>query len=121
MAIESLVPGDKVLIAEACTHHPAEDDIGREKIPRWLQKRTGGKLNIDIVAGRDFPDDLTPYKLIIHCAGCVFNKQEMLSRIEKAKNAKVPITNYGMVISYVHGIFTRAMDPFTKTDISSII
>jgi len=121
MAIESLVPGDKVLIAEACTHHPVEDDIGREKIPRWLQKQTGGKLNIDIVAGRDFPDDLTPYKLIIHCAGCVFNKQEMMFRIEKAKNAKVPITNYGMVISYVHGIFTRAMDPFTKTNTSSII
>lgn len=121
MAIESLVPGDKVLIAEACTHHPVEDDIGREKIPRWLQERACGKLNIDVVAGRDFPDDLMPYKLIIHCAGCVFNKQEMLSRIEKAKNAKVPITNYGMVISYVHGIFTRAMEPFTETDISPII
>lgn len=110
-AIESLVPGDKVLIAEACTHHPVEDDIGREKIPRWLQEYAGGQLNIDIVAGRDFPDDLTPYKLIIHCAGCVFNKQEMLSRIEKAKNAKVAITNYGMTIAYIHEIFDRAIEP----------
>lgn len=114
-AIGSLVPGDRVLIAEACTHHPVEDDIGREKIPRWLQEHAGGKLNIDVVAGRDFPGDLTPYKLIVHCAGCVFNKQEMLSRIEKAKKAKVPITNYGVVISYVHGMFTRAMEPFTET------
>jgi len=121
MAIKSLVPGDKVLIAEACTHHPVEDDIGREKIPRWLQEHVGGKLSIDIVAGRDFPDNLTPYSLIVHCAGCVFNKQEMLSRIKKAKNAKVPVTNYGMVISYMHGIFTRAMKPFVETDISPVI
>ena len=111
MAIESLVSGDRVLIAEACTHHPVGNDIGREKIPRWLQEHTGGKLNIDIVAGRDFPDDLTPYKLVVHCAGCVFNKQEMLSRIEKAKNAKIPITNYGMTIAYIHDIFNRAIKP----------
>ena len=111
MAIESLVSGDRVLIAEACTHHPVGNDIGREKIPRWLQEHTGGKLDIDIVAGRDFPDDLTHYKLIIHCAGCVFNKQEMRSRIEKAKNTKVPITNYGMTIAYIHGIFDRAVEP----------
>jgi len=111
-AIDSLKEGDSVLIAEACSHHPLKDDIGREKIPRWLQKYTRVNLKIDIVAGRDFPDDLTPYKLIIHCAGCVFNRQQMLSRIEKAQKASVPITNYGMAISYIHGIFDRAMRPF---------
>jgi [FeFe] hydrogenase H-cluster maturation GTPase HydF len=113
-AIDSLKEGDMVLIAEACSHHPLQDDIGREKIPRWLQEYTGVKLKIDIAAGRDFPDDLTPYKLIIHCAGCVFNRQQMLSRIEKAQKASVPITNYGMAISYIHGIFDRAMRPFVK-------
>lgn len=118
--IESLKPGDKVLIAEACTHHPVKDDIGREKIPQWLQKRARGNLKFDIVAGRDWPDDLTDYKLIVHCAGCVFNKQEMLSRISKAQSAKVPITNYGIAIAYIHNIFDRAMKPFTKTDLSTI-
>ncbi len=114
-AIDSLKEGDKVLIAEACTHHPLQDDIGREKIPKWLQKYTGVKLNIDVIAGRDLPDDLTPYKLIINCGACVFNRQEMLSRIEKAQKAKVPVTNYGMAISYIHGIFDRAMKPFAET------
>jgi len=118
-SIKSLRDGDRVLIAEACSHHPLKDDIGREKIPRWLQQYTGVKLKIDVIAGRDFPEDLTPYKLIIHCAGCVFNRQEVMSRIEKAKNVKVPITNYGMVISYVHGIFNRVMKPFTKTEIAN--
>jgi [FeFe] hydrogenase H-cluster maturation GTPase HydF len=110
-AIGSLKPGDKVLICEACTHHPVKGDIGREKIPQWLCEHAGGKLNIDIVAGRDFPLDLSPYKLIIHCAGCVFNQQEMLSRIEKARKANVPISNYGMTIAYVHGMLDRALNP----------
>ncbi len=118
--IKSLKDGDRVLIAEACSHHPLQDDIGREKIPRWLQQYTGVKLKIDVVAGRDFPDDLTPYKLIISCGACMFNRQEMLSRIEKAQKAKVPITNYGMVISYIHGIFDRAMRPFAQIDIGSV-
>ena len=113
--IKLLKGGDRVLIAEACTHHPLQDDIGRTKIPRWLQQYTGVKLKIDVVAGRDFPEDLTPYKLIISCGACMFNRQEMLSRIEKAQKSKVPITNYGMVISYIHGIFDRVMRPFAKT------
>jgi [FeFe] hydrogenase H-cluster maturation GTPase HydF len=111
-AIGSLVPGDKVLVVEACTHHPVEDDIGRVKIPRWLQEHVKGKLNIKTVAGRDFPDDLSCYKLIIHCAACVFNRQEMLSRINKAKKAGVPITNYGMTIAFIHMIFERTLKPF---------
>ena len=119
-SIKSLRDGDRILIAEACSHHPLKDDIGREKIPRWLQQYTGVELKIDVIAGRDFPEDLTKYKLIIHCAGCVFNRQQMLSRIERAKQAKVPITNYGMVISYVHGIFNRAMKPFAGTTVKTI-
>jgi [FeFe] hydrogenase H-cluster maturation GTPase HydF len=113
-AIESLRDGDKVLIAEACSHHPLKDDIGREKIPRWLQEYTGAKLKIEVVAGRDFPDDVTPYKLIIHCAGCVFNRRQMLSRIENAKKSKVPITNYGTAIAHILGILDRAMKPFAN-------
>ena len=117
-AVESLVPGDRVLIAEACTHHPVKGDIAREKIPRWLSQYVGGELDIDIVAGRDFPNDLTPYKLIIHCAACVFNRKEVLSRIQKARKHRVPITNYGMLISYVHGIFTRAVKPFDEVAVT---
>ncbi len=113
-AIENLRSGDKVLIAEACTHHPVKDDIGREKIPRWLQKYTGCNLDFTIVAGRDWPEDLSGYKLIVHCAACVFNRQEMITRIEKARAAGIPVTNYGMAISYMHGIFERAMQPFTE-------
>jgi [FeFe] hydrogenase H-cluster maturation GTPase HydF len=113
-AIKSLKDGDRVLIAEACSHHPLQDDIGRSKIPRWLQQYTGVKLNIEVRAGRDFPEDLKPYKLIISCGACMFNRQEMLSRVEKAQRAKVAITNYGMVIAYINGIFDRVMKPFAK-------
>jgi [FeFe] hydrogenase H-cluster maturation GTPase HydF len=82
--IGTLVPGDRVLIAEACTHHPIGEDIGRVQIPKLLEKAVGGKLQIDISAGHDFPDDLGKYKLIVHCGACVLNRKEMLSRIEKA-------------------------------------
>ena len=114
LSIESLAPGDRVLIAEACTHHPIGQDIGRIKIPNWLNSYVGGELNIDIVAGRDFPDDLTPYKLIIHCGACVFNAKQVLSRIDIANNAKVPITNYGLTIAYSHNLFKRALKPFPE-------
>ena len=111
-AIETLQPGDKVMICEACTHHPIGDDIGRVKIPRWLQQVVGGKLEFGMFAGRDFPDDISDYKLIVHCGACMWNRREMLSRIYKAKDAGVPITNYGMTIAYVHGILERALQPF---------
>ncbi|MCK4998247.1 MAG: [FeFe] hydrogenase H-cluster maturation GTPase HydF [Anaerohalosphaera sp.] len=114
LTIESLVPGDRILIAEACTHHPIGQDIGRIKIPNWLNSYVGGELNIDIVAGRDFPGDLTPYKLIIHCGACVFNAKQVLSRIDIANNAKVPITNYGLTIAYSHNLFKRALKPFPE-------
>ncbi len=112
LAIERLRPGDHVLVAEACSHHPIGDDIGRVKIPRWLTQYVGGKLEFTHVQGHDFPEDLRPYKLIVHCAACVWNRREMLSRIWRCRAAGVPITNYGVTIAYSLGIFERALAPF---------
>ncbi len=110
-AIESLKDGDKVLILESCTHHAIEDDIGRVKIPNWLRKKTGKDLVIENYAGHDFPviDD---YKLIIHCGACMTNRREVLSRILIANNKNIPITNYGVTISYCLGILPRAVKIF---------
>lgn len=110
--IEHLKPGDRVLIAEACTHHPIADDIGRVKIPRWLRQYVGGKIICDICAGRDYPENLEQYKLIIHCAACVLNRREMLSRIYKAQQRGVSITNYGVTISFLQGVLHRTLEPF---------
>ena len=110
--IGTLKPGDKVLIAEACSHHAIEDDIGRVKIPRWLRQYVGGDLTVDICSGRDYPDNLKEYKLVIHCGGCMITRREMLSRIEKAKEAGVPITNYGLAISVSQGVIKRVLSPF---------
>ena len=115
MAIDNLKTGDKVLIAEACSHHPIGEDIGTVKIPRWLTQYVGGKLEIDNLRGHDFPKDISEYKLIIHCGACMWNRREMLSRIMKAKEASVPITNYGLTIAYSLGIFERALQPFPAT------
>ncbi|MBM4102422.1 MAG: [FeFe] hydrogenase H-cluster maturation GTPase HydF [Planctomycetes bacterium] len=112
MAIESLKPGDKVLIAEACSHHPIGEDIGRVKIPRWLTQYVGGKLDFTTLPGRDWPEDLSPYKLVIHCGGCMWNRRQMLSRILECRKAGLPITNYGLTIAYSLGIFERALSPF---------
>jgi [FeFe] hydrogenase H-cluster maturation GTPase HydF len=112
LAIETLCPGDRVLIAEACSHHPIGEDIGRVKIPRWLQQYVGGELAIETVQGQDFPADLTPYKLVVHCGACTFNRRGMLSRIMHCREQGVPITNYGLTISYSLGIFARALEPF---------
>jgi small GTP-binding protein len=112
MAIDALKPGDRVLIAEACTHHPIGEDIGRVKIPRWLAQYVGGKLEFTTVQGRDFPDDVSPYRLIVHCGACMWNRREMLSRILRCRKAGVPITNYGLAIAYSLGIFERALSPF---------
>ena len=110
-AIESLKDGDKVLILESCTHHAIEDDIGRVKIPNWLKKKTGKDLVIENYAGHDFPviDD---YKLIIHCGACMTNRREVLSRILIANKKNIPITNYGVTISYCLGILPRAVKIF---------
>ena len=112
MAIDNLKTGDKVLIAEACSHHPIGEDIGTVKIPRWLTQYVGGKLQIDNLRGHDFPENISEYKIIIHCGACMWNRREMLSRIMKAKEAGIPITNYGLTIAYSLGIFERALQPF---------
>ena len=111
-AVAALKDGDRVLVAEGCTHHRQCDDIGTVKIPRWLTQYVGGKLDFTTVQGKDFPPDLSPYKLIIHCGGCTFNRKEMLNRILRAKAAGVPITNYGLTIAFSLGIFERALKPF---------
>ena len=112
LAIERLKAGDRVLVAEACTHHPIGEDIGRVKIPRWLTQYVGAKLEFATVQGRDFPDDLSPYRLVVHCGTCMWNRREMLSRIVRCREAGVPITNYGLTIAYSLGIFERALGPF---------
>lgn len=112
MAIDKLKAGDKVLIAEACSHHPIGEDIGTVKIPRWLTQYVGGKLEIEHMRGHDFPPNLSDYKIIIHCGACMWNRRAMLSRIMKARQAGVPLTNYGLTIAYSLGIFERALQPF---------
>lgn len=111
-AIDKLKPGDKVLIAEACSHHPIEEDIATVKIPKWLNKFVGGELTYEYSRGYDFPENITEFKLIIHCGACMWNRRTMLSRIIKARQAGVPLTNYGLTIAYSLGIFGRALEPF---------
>jgi [FeFe] hydrogenase H-cluster maturation GTPase HydF len=142
MAIERLRPGDRVLVAEACAHHPIGDDIGRVKIPRWLTQYVGGELRIDTIQGHDFPgsagvspadirgagvspalisaagtaapQSLNDYKLVVHCGACLWNRREMLTRLSACRRAGVPICNYGMTIAYTLGIFERALAPFPE-------
>ena len=111
-SIDRLTSGDKVLIAEACTHHPIGEDIGRVKIPRWLSQYVGAKLTFDVFSGQDFPNNLADYQLVIHCGSCMFNRRQVLTRILKCREAGVPITNYGVCIAYTLGIFERALRVF---------
>lgn len=111
-AIEDLKDGDKVLILESCTHHAIEDDIGRVKIPNLLKKKTGKNLIIENYAGHDFPD-ISEYSLIVHCGACMTNRREVLSRILIANEKNIPITNYGITISYCLGILPRALKIFS--------
>jgi len=111
-AIDNLIPGDKVLIAEACTHHPLEGDIGRQKLPLWLEEKVGGKLDITVCAGSSFPEDLSAYKLILHCGACMFNRQQLMSRIKKANIEDLPITNFGIAIAHINGILDRVLSAF---------
>lgn len=106
-AINRLTEQSRVLIAEACTHAPLTEDIGRVKIPAMLRKRFGQGLTIDIVSGADFPEDLTPYQLVIHCGACMFNRKYVLQRIAQARKQQVPMTNYGVTIAYVQGILDK--------------
>ena len=116
LAIDSLEPGDRVLISEACTHHPIGDDIGRVQIPKMLTRRVGHKIDFNVVAGHDFPDNLEKYNLVIHCGSCMFNRREVLSRIMQCSRAGVPITNYGITLAYCLGRFKRALAPFPEVN-----
>jgi len=111
-AIDNLKDGDEILIAEACTHHVQPEDIGRTKIPTWLLNHTGKDLHYEVTAGGDFPDDLSRFKLVIHCGACMINRREALFRIEKARSQNAPITNYGILMAYLSGILERIVSPF---------
>ena len=111
-ALSRLRTGDRVLISEACSHHALADDIGRVKIPRWLRQFAGGNLNIDVKSGRDFPDDLTPYSIVVQCGGCTVTRRQMLARQYRAARQGVPMTNYGMAISVVQGVLDRSLQSF---------
>jgi len=110
--IDLLRDGDRVLIAESCTHHPIEDDIGRVKLPRWLKRYSGASLHFTTVAGYDFPDDLGDYRLVIHCGACMHTRKAVLQRLEKCRQAGVPVTNYGLAIAKCLGVLERALEPF---------
>ncbi|MEN6521897.1 MAG: [FeFe] hydrogenase H-cluster maturation GTPase HydF [Armatimonadota bacterium] len=111
-ALKRLKPGDRVLISEGCTHHRQGDDIGTVQIPRWLRQTVGGDLKFGFSSGIEFPKDFKSYNLIIHCGACTLNPREVAYRQRTAKEASVPMTNYGVTLAYVHGILDRALDPF---------
>lgn len=115
-AIDSLKPHDKVLIAEACTHHPMENDIGRSQLPKKLAERVGGPLEIDVCAGKDFPEKLGKYRLILHCGGCMLTRRAYLARMRAAQRAGTPITNYGLALGHLAGILPRVTEIFVKAE-----
>jgi len=113
--LSQLKDGDKVLILESCSHHVSCDDIGRMKIPRWLCNFTGKNLTFEVVAGLSkLPNDIHEYAIVIQCGGCVLTRKQIISRLKPAVDAGVPVTNYGMAIAYMHGIYNRAIAPFNK-------
>ena len=111
-AIEGLKAGDTVLVAEGCTHHRQCDDIGTVKIPRWLREHTGKDIAIQTCSGREFPEDLSPYAMVIHCGACMLNEREVQWRMKFASRQGVPMTNYGIAIAYMNGILKRSLGPF---------
>ncbi|HNX86174.1 MAG TPA: [FeFe] hydrogenase H-cluster maturation GTPase HydF [Bacteroidales bacterium] len=113
--LSNLHDGDKVLILESCTHHVTCDDIGRVKIPRWLTRFSGKKLEFEVVAGLStIPSPITDYAVVIQCGGCMITRRQIISRLKPAVDAGIPVTNYGMAIAYIHGIYNRAIQPFAK-------
>ena len=110
--LEKIQDGDPILISEGCTHHRQCNDIGTVKLPGWIEKYTGKKPKFSYTSGTEFPLDLSPYKLIVHCGGCMLNAKEMSYRYTYAHNQKIPMTNYGIIIAYMHGILTRSLQPF---------
>ena len=112
--LDSLQDGDKILISEGCTHHRQCGDIGTVKLPKWISEYTSKKLELEFTSGRDFPEDLSNYALIIHCGGCMLTEREMQYRVRQAEDTGIPITNYGMVIAHTHGILRRSLEPFDE-------
>lgn len=113
-ALETLTDGDKILISEGCTHHRQCEDIGTVKLPKWIEEYTGKKIDFKFTSGTEFPDDLSAYKLIIHCGACTLNEREMKYRQQCAIDQNIPITNYGILISYMQGILMRCISPFPE-------
>ena len=111
-ALDSIKYGDKILIAEGCTHHRQCDDIGTVKIPRWLSQYTGKRFQYDTCSGNSFPQNLSEYQLVIHCGGCTLNRKEMKNRLSHIKSAEVPVVNYGILIAAMQGILKRSIEPF---------
>ncbi len=118
-ALERLTDGARVLISEGCTHHRQCGDIGTQKLPKWISDFTGRRLQFEFSSGTGFPDDLTPYSLIVHCGGCMLNEREMRYRAQCAADQGVPLTNYGILIAHVHGILARSIEPLP--DIRSLL
>lgn len=112
LKLKTLHDGDRILISEGCTHHRQCGDIGTVKLPRWIDEFVGGKVDFDFTSGGDFPEDLSPYSLIVHCGGCMLNEREMKSRLARAADFGVPMTNYGTAIAEIHGILARSLSPF---------
>ena len=112
--IESLNDGDKILVAEGCSHHRQCNDIGTVKIPAWIKKHTGKEIQFEFTSGREFPNDLKEYALVLHCGGCMITERDVMSRMEKAKEQKVPFTNYGITIAYMNGILKRSIEVFPE-------
>jgi len=111
-AVDRLRPHDKVLISEACTHNPNHEDIGRVKIPRWLDAHVGGPLEYTICPGRELPQDLASFALVVHCGACVWNRREVMARVHRCQSVEVPVTNYGVLIARMHGVLDRALSVF---------
>ena len=111
-ALDRLRDGDTVLISEGCTHHRQCEDIGTVKLPGWLNRYTGKRLQYRFTSGGEFPEDLSGISLAVHCGGCMLNEREMKSRVARAAAAGVPITNYGVAIAQMHGVLRRALSPF---------
>jgi hypothetical protein len=112
--LEDLHDGDRILIAEGCTHHRQCNDIGTVKLPNWINQFCKRKIEYQYSSGTEFPDDLTPYRLIIHCGGCMLNEREMKYRQQCAQDQGIPITNYGISIAFMHGILKRSLQPFPE-------
>jgi predicted GTPase len=116
--IDDLRDGDKVLVAEACSHHLIGDDIARVKIPKWVRSYTGKDITFDCVQGNNYPDEIEKYRLVIHCGACMITPKALRARMDEALRRGVPITNYGVVISFVHGVLDRVIRPFGEFNVT---